>query len=81
MTMTMVPTVLLLLSAARSAAAAAVAKPHIVFALTDDLGWNYPGYHNPEVNTPTLDLLAKQGVRLESHCEDKDDAIACYSLL
>jgi arylsulfatase A-like enzyme len=30
-------------------------------------GWNYPGYHNPEVITPTLDKLAAGGVRLESH--------------
>jgi len=42
-------------------------KPNIVFALTDDLGWNYPGYHNPEANTPTLDALAREGVRLDSH--------------
>lgn len=33
--------------------------------VTDDLGWNYPGYHNSEVHTPTLDHLAtKEGVRL-----------------
>ena len=42
-------------------------KPHLVMALTDDLGWNYPGYHNPEVISPTLDQLAHEGVRLESH--------------
>jgi len=41
--------------------------PHIVFALTDDLGWNYPGFHNEEIISPTLDRLAKEGVRLESH--------------
>lgn len=43
--------------------------PHIIFVLTDDLGWNFPGYHNDEqdVVTPTLDRLALQeGVRLES---------------
>jgi len=54
-------------AAARPMSALATAKPNIVLALVDDLGWNYPGYHNPEVNTPTLDRLAKQGVRLESH--------------
>eukprot|EP01043_Picozoa_sp_COSAG02_P019242 COSAG02_NODE_920_length_15934_cov_11.363751_3_plen_360_part_00 len=42
-------------------------KPHLIMALTDDLGWNYPGYHNPEVISPTLDQLANEGVRLESH--------------
>ena len=24
-------------------------------------GWNGVGYHNPEVNTPTIDALAKGG--------------------
>jgi len=39
--------------------------PHIIIILTDDLGWNFPGYHNSDVHTPTLDLLAtKEGVRL-----------------
>lgn len=47
--------------------ASAAQPPHIVFILTDDLGWNFPGYHNPHVITPTLDHLAtKEGVRLES---------------
>ena len=50
-----------------AAAVTAVKPPHVVFILTDDLGWNYPGYHNPEVITPTLDALASGGVRLESH--------------
>ncbi len=45
----------------------ATTKPHLIMALTDDLGWNYPGYHNPEVISPTLDQLANEGVRLESH--------------
>ena len=42
-------------------------KPNIVLALTDDLGWNYPGYHGTpsDTITPTLDQLAMQeGVRL-----------------
>ena len=59
----------LVLAAVGPAAAAAAGRPHLVMALTDDLGWNYPGYHNPEVHTPTLDALAAEGVRLESHCE------------
>lgn len=54
-------------AAAPAAAATFSKKPHLVMALTDDLGWNYPGYHNPEVITPTLDKLAKEGIRLESH--------------
>ena len=50
-----------------STTGAGARRPHLVFVLTDDLGWNYPGYHNAEVKTPTLDRLAmKEGVRLES---------------
>ena len=62
----------LVLAAVGPAAAAAAGRPHLVMALTDDLGWNYPGYHNPEVHTPTLDALAAEGVRLESHCEPNE---------
>jgi arylsulfatase A-like enzyme len=47
----------------------ASSPPHIVFVLTDDLGFNYPGYQNGEkvLKTPTLDRLAlTEGVRLNS---------------
>ncbi len=71
------PLLLTLLSAAAAGADASAADgssraappPHIVFILTDDLGWNYPGYKNEEkfVITPTLDHLATvEGLRLES---------------
>lgn len=40
--------------------------PHILFVLVDDMGWHFPGYHgNAEVRTPTIDALARGGVRLE----------------
>lgn len=39
-------------------------KPHIVFVLADDLGWNDIGYNNPDIFTPTLDQLASEGVIL-----------------
>jgi arylsulfatase A-like enzyme len=44
-------------------------KPHIIFAMIDDLGWNGFGYHgsNSEVLTPTLDALAANGVKLTNH--------------
>jgi arylsulfatase A-like enzyme len=42
-------------------------KPHIVFVLADDLGYNGVGYTNTEVKTPTLDSLASQGVKLRSY--------------
>jgi len=39
--------------------------PNIVFILTDDQGYNFPGYRNPEVITPTLDTLANEGVKID----------------
>ena len=42
-------------------------KPHVIFILSDDLGWNDVGYHNSEIKTPTIDRLAKEGVRLENY--------------
>ena len=64
----MLELVLLLVSVASMAhadqrAGTAATKPHLIMALTDDLGWNYPGYHNPEVISPTLDQLANEGFR------------------
>lgn len=41
-------------------------KPHILFIVADDLGWNDVGWHNPEVKTPNLDNLAKNGVVLNN---------------
>ena len=41
-------------------------KPNVVYILADDLGWNAVGYHNPEVKTPHLDRLCKDGVRLDN---------------
>ncbi|XP_048247762.1 arylsulfatase I-like [Haliotis rufescens] len=41
-------------------------KPHIVFIVADDLGWNDVGWVNPDIKTPTLDRLAHGGVILNS---------------
>ncbi|XP_046553551.1 arylsulfatase I-like [Haliotis rubra] len=46
--------------------AAAADKPHIVFIVADDLGWNDVGWINPDIQTPTLDRLARDGVILNS---------------
>ena len=51
----------------------AARPPHIVFALADDLGWNNVGFQQllsspelaPEVRTPTIDELARTGLRLD----------------
>ncbi len=44
-------------------------KPHIVYVLADDLGWNDIGYHNQAneglLETPHLDQLMREGVNLD----------------
>jgi len=42
--------------------------PNIIFILADDLGWgDLRCYGNPHLDTPVLDALAKEGVRLTAH--------------
>jgi arylsulfatase A-like enzyme len=43
-----------------------VKKPHIVYILADDLGFNGIGYLNSEIRTPRMDRLAHTGVKLHS---------------
>lgn len=43
--------------------AAAVAPPHILLILADDLGYSDLGCHGGEIATPNLDALAQGGVR------------------
>jgi len=55
---------------AGATAAAAADKPHIVLVLVDDWGWNNAGYHrpnDPEVVTPNIDGLVKEGIELDRH--------------
>ena len=44
---------------------------HIVFMVVDDWGWANAGYHRspptPEVVTPNIDSLVKQGLELDQH--------------
>ncbi len=40
--------------------------PNIVIFVSDDTGWNDVGYHNPDIKTPTIDRLARQGVELDN---------------
>lgn len=50
------------------AADAAMQKPNVLFILADDLGWgDLRCYGNPIIDTPVLDSLAKDGVRLMAH--------------
>jgi arylsulfatase B len=43
----------------------ASAAEHLVVIIADDLGWGDVGYHGSEISTPTIDMLAAEGVRLE----------------
>ena len=48
--------------------AADATKPNVLFIIADDLGWGYLRcYGNQVVDTPTLDELAKTGVRFTDH--------------
>ncbi len=54
------------LAAGLACAARTERQPNIVVIMADDLGWNAVGYHNPEVKTPNLDRLCKEGVELDN---------------
>ena len=41
--------------------------PNILFILVDDLGWYDVGYHNPKIQTPNINKLAKDGVKLDNY--------------
>src|SRR5690349_24955227 len=41
-------------------------RPHIVYILADDLGWNDVGFHRSALRTPNLDRLAEQGAVLNA---------------
>lgn len=38
--------------------------PNIILIVADDMGWNDVSYHGSEIQTPTMDRLAKEGVEL-----------------
>lgn len=38
--------------------------PNIIIFLADDLGWADVGFHNGEIDTPTMDRLAEEGAEL-----------------
>ena len=42
-------------------------RPHIIFVLADDYGFNDVGYHGSKIKTPNLDKLASEGVKLENY--------------
>ena len=42
-------------------------KPNILFILVDDMGWSDIGCYGSEINTPNIDLLAKNGIRYRQY--------------
>lgn len=58
----------LLVAAVLSASAALASeapKPNILYIVADDLGWKDVGFHGSEIQTPSLDRLAQEGVTLD----------------
>ena len=59
------------LLATQSLAASSPPKPHILHVIVDDFGWANTNYHraepSPEVVTPRMDALVKEGVLLMRH--------------
>lgn len=45
--------------------AASPSRPNVIVMLADDLGWADVGYHDSDIETPSLDRLANEGMRLE----------------
>lgn len=41
------------------------ANPNVIVLLADDLGWADVGYHGSDIETPSIDRLAREGMRLE----------------
>ena len=39
-------------------------RPNVIIMLADDLGWNDVGFHGGDIDTPSLDRLAQEGVEL-----------------
>lgn len=66
MSKTAIPHLLLtLLLLAASITRAAEPPPNIIIMLADDLGWADVGYHGGNIDTPAIDSLANDGVKLE----------------
>ena len=42
-------------------------KPNIILFVIDDLGWNDTRYQGADYDTPTLDRLTREGIRLKQY--------------
>ena len=58
---------LALATVASSSFQAPPARPHLVFFMADDTGWNNVGWHNSDMKTPNADALVTEGVELDRH--------------
>jgi len=47
-----------------SLSTAAAQRPNIIIMVADDLGWSDVGFHGGDIDTPSLDQLAAEGVEL-----------------
>ena len=54
-----------LLSALTLGAAYGQDRPNVIVMVADDLGWNDVGYHGGDIETPSLDRLAAEGIQLD----------------
>ncbi len=55
---------ILLLAAFHAYHALASERPNVIIMLADDLGWADVGYHGGDIDTPSLDRLAAEGIEL-----------------
>lgn len=49
------------------AASCSEEKPNVILFVIDDLGWNDTGYQGADYSTPTIDRLAREGIRLNQY--------------
>ena len=42
-------------------------KPHVLIIIADDLGWNDIGVHNPFFQTPNIDALLGESLKLNNY--------------
>ena len=45
----------------------AASPPHILLVVADDLGWSDVGFHGSKIQTPNIDKLASEGVKLDNY--------------
>jgi len=57
---------LVLITSLLELSVSASSSPNIVFILADDLGYDDVSWHNPEVLSPNLERLAREGIILEN---------------